>query len=30
MTKISTEAFSDMSPETKEQINMVINWGKDF
>jgi protein tyrosine phosphatase len=23
-----TEDFSDLSPETREQINMVINWGK--
>jgi len=25
-----TEDFSDPSPETKEQINMVINWKKDL
>ena len=25
-----TEDFSDPSPETREQINMVINWGKDL
>ena len=26
----NTEDFSDLSPETREQINMVINWGKDL
>ena len=26
----NTEDFSDSSPETREQINMVINWGKDL
>ena len=26
----NTENFSDLSPETREQINMVINWGKDL
>jgi hypothetical protein len=25
-----TEDFSDPFPETREQINMVINWGKDL
>ena len=25
-----TEDFSDLSPETGEQINMVINWGKEL
>jgi len=26
----NTEDFSDHSPETREQNNMVINWGKDL
>jgi len=26
----NTENFSDPSPETKEQINMVIKWGRDL
>ena len=26
----NTADFSDPSPETKEQINMVINWGQDL
>jgi protein-tyrosine phosphatase len=26
----NTENFSDLSPETREQIDMVINWKKDF
>jgi protein-tyrosine phosphatase len=26
----NTEDFSDPSPETREQINMVIKWGKDL
>ena len=26
----NTEEFSDPSPETREQINMVINWGKEL
>jgi protein tyrosine phosphatase len=26
----NTENFSDLSPETREQINMVINWKKNF
>ena len=26
----NTEDFSDPSPETREQIKMVINWGKDL
>ena len=26
----NTEDFSDPSPETKEQINMVINWKKEL
>ena len=26
----NTEDCSDPSPETKEQIDMVINWGKDL
>ena len=26
----NTEDFSDLSPETREQIKMVINWGKDL
>jgi hypothetical protein len=26
----NTEEFSDPSPETKEQINMAFNWGKDL
>ena len=26
----NTEDFSDHSPETRKQINMVINWGKDL
>jgi protein-tyrosine phosphatase len=26
----NTEDFPEPSPETKKQINMVINWGKDF
>jgi hypothetical protein len=25
----NTRDFSDPSPETKKQINMVVNWGKD-
>ena len=24
-----TEDFSDPSPETREQINIILNWGKD-
>jgi hypothetical protein len=26
----STEDFLDASPETREQINMVLNWKKDL
>ena len=26
----STEDFSEPSPETRDQINMVLNWGKDL
>jgi protein tyrosine phosphatase len=26
----NTVDFSDLSPETKKQINLVINWGKDL
>jgi hypothetical protein len=26
----NTEDFSEPSPETREQIKMVINWKKDF
>ena len=26
----NTKDFSDRSPETREQINMVINWEKDL
>ena len=28
--QISIKNFSDPSPETREQINMVINWGKEY